>query len=70
MINYYSSIVKTCWPASSFIAVSRRIPDFKEENALCLSVDVTKPDNIKDAIQNLPIPESIPNHQKIHNQND
>ena len=34
------------------IAVSRRIPDFKESNALCLSVDVTKPETIKEAIEN------------------
>ncbi len=32
------------------IAVARRIPDFKHENALCLSCDVTNPDSIKDAI--------------------
>ena len=28
------------------IAVARRIPDFEHENALCLSVDVTKPETI------------------------
>lgn len=33
------------------IAVSRRIPDFKETNALCLSVDVTKLETIKNAIK-------------------
>lgn len=32
------------------IAVSRRIPNIEHENALCLSVDVTKPETIKDAI--------------------
>lgn len=32
------------------IAVSRRIPDFKGNNALCLSVDVTKPETIKTAM--------------------
>lgn len=33
------------------IAVSRRIPNFEDKNALCLSVDVTKPETIKNAIQ-------------------
>lgn len=33
------------------IAVSRRIPNFEHENVLCLSVDVTKPKTIHDAIQ-------------------
>lgn len=33
------------------IAVSRRIPDFKHENALCLSADVTNPDSINGAIK-------------------
>lgn len=33
------------------IAVARRIPDFESQNALCLSVDVTKPETIYDAIQ-------------------
>lgn len=33
------------------IAVSRRIPDISHENVLCLSVDVTKPETIKKAIQ-------------------
>ena len=33
------------------IAVARRIPDFKQENALCLSVDVTKPETIEVAIE-------------------
>ena len=33
------------------IAVSRRIPNFEHENVLCLSVDVTKPETIQDAIQ-------------------
>lgn len=33
------------------IAVSRRIPDISHENVLCLSVDVTKPEIIKEAIQ-------------------
>lgn len=32
------------------VAVARRVPDFKQENALCLSVDVTNIDNIKDAL--------------------
>ena len=29
------------------IAVSRRVPDFNHPNALCLSVDITKPEDIK-----------------------
>ena len=33
------------------IAVARRTPEFELENALCLSVDVTKPETIQDAIQ-------------------
>lgn len=33
------------------IAVSRRIPNFTSENALCLSVDVTKTETINDAIE-------------------
>ena len=33
------------------IAVARRIPDLKHENALCLSVDVTKPETIQEAIK-------------------
>lgn len=33
------------------ISVSRTIPDFEHENALCLSVDVTKPDEVKAAIE-------------------
>lgn len=33
------------------IAVSRRVPDICHENVLCLSVDVTKPETIKEAIQ-------------------
>lgn len=33
------------------IAVSRRIPDFNHPNALCLSVDITKPEEIKKAMQ-------------------
>lgn len=33
------------------IAVARRIPDFKSENALCLSVDVTNPETIQNAIK-------------------
>lgn len=33
------------------IAVARRVPDFEHENALCLSVDVTKPETIMNAIQ-------------------
>ena len=33
------------------IAVSRRIPDFNHENALCLSMDVTKPESIKQVIE-------------------
>lgn len=33
------------------IAVSRKIPHFEDENTLCLSVDVTKPETIKEAIQ-------------------
>lgn len=33
------------------IAVARRIPDFEHENCLCLSVDVTKPDTIQNAIE-------------------
>lgn len=33
------------------IAVARRVPDFVHKNALCLSVDVTKPETIIDAIQ-------------------
>lgn len=36
----------------NIIAVARRIPNFKHDNALCLSVDVTKPATIKNAIQN------------------
>lgn len=32
------------------IAVARRIPDIHHENALCLSVDVTKPETIQEAI--------------------
>ncbi len=32
------------------IAVSRRMPQFTQANALCLSVDVTKPETIKEAI--------------------
>lgn len=32
------------------IAVSRRLPDFKHENVLSLSVDVTYPDSIRNAI--------------------
>lgn len=32
------------------IAVSRRVPDFESSNALCLSVDVTKPETIQAAI--------------------
>lgn len=32
------------------IAVSRRVPNIEHENILCLSVDVTKPDTIQDAI--------------------
>ena len=35
----------------NIIAVSRRIPDFEHENALCLSVDVTKPETIKEAVE-------------------
>ncbi len=33
------------------VAVARRIPDFTQENSLCLSVDVTKPEQIKNAIE-------------------
>lgn len=33
------------------IAVARRIPGFVHENALCLSVDVTKPETINNAIK-------------------
>ena len=33
------------------IAVARRVPDFEHENALCLSVDVTKPETIKEAVK-------------------
>ena len=33
------------------IAVSRRVPDFSQDNALCLSVDVTKPEDIERAVQ-------------------
>lgn len=33
------------------ISVSRTVPDFEHENALCLSVDVTKPDEVKTAIE-------------------
>ena len=33
------------------IAVARRVPDFVHKNALCLSVDVTKPETIINAIQ-------------------
>lgn len=33
------------------IAIARRIPDFKHENALCLSADVTKPETIKEAVK-------------------
>lgn len=33
------------------IAVARRVPDFRHENALCLSVDVTKPETIHEAIK-------------------
>ncbi len=32
------------------VAVSRRIPDFKHKNALCLSCDVTDPESVKEAI--------------------
>ena len=32
------------------IAVARRVPDFEHENALCLSVDVTAPQTIQEAI--------------------
>ncbi len=32
------------------IAVSRRVPDFNESNALCLSVDVTDQEQVKNAI--------------------
>ncbi len=32
------------------IAVSRRVPNIEHENILCLSVDVTKPDTIQEAI--------------------
>ena len=32
------------------VAVARHVPNFKEENCLCLSVDVTKPDEIKESI--------------------
>lgn len=35
----------------NIIAVARRVPDFEHENALCLSVDVTKPETIQNAIQ-------------------
>jgi len=31
------------------IAIARRMPEFKHENALCLSADVTKPETIKEA---------------------
>lgn len=34
----------------NIIATSRRVPDFDHKNALCLSVDVTKPETIKGAI--------------------
>ena len=33
------------------VAVSRRVPDFEHENALCLSVDVTNPESINEAVQ-------------------
>ena len=33
------------------IAVARRIPDFKHPNALCVSVDVTKPEEIENAVK-------------------
>lgn len=33
------------------IAVSRRLTDFKGDNVLCLSVDVTKPETIQEAIK-------------------
>ena len=33
------------------IAVSRRIPDFTQPNVLCLSVDVTNPETINDAVK-------------------
>lgn len=33
------------------IAIARNIPDITHRNALCLSVDVTKPDTINDAIK-------------------
>ena len=33
------------------VAVSRRIPEFKEKNALCLSVDVTDVESVKAAIE-------------------
>ena len=33
------------------IAVSRRIPQFTQSNALCLSVDVTKPETIEEAVK-------------------
>lgn len=33
------------------IAVSRNIPNIKHDNVLCLSVDVTKPETIKEAIK-------------------
>ena len=32
------------------IAVARRVPDFKHKNALCLSCDVTNPDEVQNAI--------------------
>ena len=33
------------------IAVARKIPEFQHRNALCLSVDVTKPDMIQEALR-------------------
>lgn len=33
------------------IAVSRRVPDFNNENALCLSCDVTKIENVKNVVK-------------------
>ena len=33
------------------VAVSRRVPYFEHENALCLSVDVTNPESINEAVQ-------------------
>lgn len=35
----------------NIIAVSRRVPDFEHENALCLSCDVTRPETIEDVIK-------------------